>query len=447
MCSSRFRSCNGLPGILSTSRVALLALSWPSGAIAAAPTDHSSVQVRQVQASAPVVASSDREFGTALDWLNRIDEDRTPQREKPVLEGAFRGLEPPRLQRTGLEPRLTLTSDFTDNLFLSPDSDSQESSLTLSIAPGLSYENAGRGWSVLADYSLESAAYVNHEYLNEVLDAQQARISGNLQLSPLTVVGFFNLYRETRDAEEQVILIPDPDLARYKANELVAYGSHKFSRTISAEMIYRNQLQITDDSGSSDIRMNEGVGTLRIKTSLRDQVTWRLGQRRFDFSPGIDQEVKSATLGFEHECSRRLIATVVGGWLRSSTGQGEDFLQARGELQYSTSESVTTLNVARNITTTPGFNALLLENAINGSITYRVAAGLRAGVNVSLAEYETLDSAGLNIDSVEIRPSLSYALDNEQWLVLNYGYRHQSVDQGPTITSNRVTLGFVKSFR
>jgi hypothetical protein len=445
MPTSRSQARQGVPGILSSSILALLTAGLLNGIASAASSDQSIDQ--RGQFSTPIDASSDREFGSALDWLNRIDKDRAPQREKPVLEGAFRGLEPPRQRRVGLEPRLTLTTDFTDNLFLASTPSARESDLTFSIAPGLSYEDAGPGWSLLADYSFESAAYSNHEYLNEVLDAQQARLSGNLLLSPLTVVGFFNLYRETRDAEEQVLLIPNPNLTRYKANELVAYGSHNFSPTVSAEIIYRNQLQITDEPGSSDILMNEGLATLRIRTTRRDRLTLRLGQRDFDFSPGIDQEVQSGTLGFEHEFSQRFIASVTGGWLRSSTRNGEDFLQASGELQYSTKQSVTTLNATRNITTTPGFDALLLENAINGSIVYRVGAGVRASLDVSLAEYETLNSARLIIDSVEITPSLSYAFDNGQWLVLKYGYRHQSIDQGPSITSNRVTLGFVKSFR
>lgn len=449
--SSKLTFChlrrNSIPAGMKYRATVFLAVTLFNGVSAAASSlDYSREQERHVRFSPAANASSDRKFGTALHWLNQIDEDRTPQREKPVLEGAFRGLEPPRQRRVGLEPRITLTSDFTDNLFLASNRKAQESDLSLSIAPGISYEDAGRGWSLLADYTFESAAYLDHEHLNEVLDAQHARLSGTLLLSPLTVIGAFNLYRETRDAEEQILLNPNPDLTRYKANELVAYGAHNFSPTTSAEVIYRNQLQTTGDPSASDILMQEGLATLRIKTSERDRVTLRLGHRDFRFSPGIDQEVQSGTLGLEHEFSRRLIASVTGGWLRSTTGGGEDFLKASVELQYSTKQSVSTLNVTRRITTTPGFPSLLLENAINGSLLYRLAAGMRAGLDLSVAEYETLDSAKLMIDSVEIRPNLSYAFHDGLWLVLKYGYRHQSVDQGPSITSNRFSLSLVKSF-
>lgn len=429
--------------------VVLLAAALVNNAAAAAPSDPS----QPGQVSVPTEMPESREFATALNWLNRIDPNRTPHREKQVLEGAFRGLVPPRQRRSGLEPRLTLALDFNDNLFLAaeplfpiPDLDEPDTVRTVAIAPGLSYKNAGDRWSLLADYSFEAADYEDNDNLNEVLDAQLGSLEGSFLLSPQTVLGFFNQYRENRDAEGQLLLIPNPNLTRFEANQLVVYGSHSFSPVVSAEFIYRNQVQNTDEPTSSDIRMNEGVASLRIKTSRRDQATLRLGERNFDFSPGVDHEVQSATLGFEHEFSERFIASVTGGLLRSTTGNGEDFLKASGQLQYSTKRSITTLNATRDITTTPGFDALLLENSINASFRYRLGAGIRAGMDVSFAKFDTLGGRALIIDSVEVTPTLSFAINTGGWLVLRYGYREQSIDRGPTITNNRLTLGFVKTF-
>lgn len=404
-----------------------------------------SAQAQQEQRLAdtgqPELILQPRDFATVRTWLTLTDDDRLPSSEKPILEGARRGLIPPRNRRTGFVPRVTVSTDYTDNVFLTPSNEQDD--FIFSVAPGVNYMNFSRRGSVSFDYSFESAAYSNNPDLNDFFIAQSLVFLGNYDLSPNTSIGLFNFFRDTKDPVERAVVGALPPFTRVTTNSLLAYLTHRFTSVVSVDARYGNRLAFTDDPAGSDTTVNEGLGILQFRTSKRDRMGISYRYRSFRFTQAQNEDTQTAALGYEHEFSERLIGEGQLGVIQSSTGGGEQFLRASARIQGSLKDTILALDFDRDVTTTPGIGGPLLTNDLRVSALFRIQKGLQAGLEFDYVRFTTLDRSRTDIDSYDARFSLSYAMWENIWLRGKYAYRLQRTDGGNTVNNNRIILSVV----
>jgi len=380
-------------------------------------------------------------IGTVLTWLNLEDDDRVPIREKPIFEGARRGLIPPRPRRTGFVPRVTLTANYQDNLFFTPTD--EVSDFVTVISPGVSYKNFGKNWEIAFDYAFESAFYADNPDEDDFFDGQSAFLIGHLDVDSRTRVGLLDVFRDTRDPTEQLVPGAVPDLVPTQTNDLVLYATRGMSTQTNLTGRYINRLQFTDEPNSSDIAVNEGalIGDYEFSKSDRAGLSGRY--RSYRFSPGQDETSYSGFASLRHDLDERLTVEGRLGLLHTTADSGRDYVVGGAAIHASHKDAIYSVALDRDLTTSAGVSSLLLKNQVIGSALFRISSGLQAFVEVGYSNLETVNSATTNIDVVNVGASISYALTNNAWLRFKYTFTQEDIENADSTSANQYFISIV----
>ena len=136
-----------------------------------------------------------REFGALPSWQNQMGYDRMPASEKLLLGAPIR--------REGFTPRLTVTEEYTDNVFFT--AQNRGTDYITKIAPGLGYRTSGRDGQLSVDYSVESRVYANNTNQNRAVSRQNGELFGLWNLSDRTSLTLFDRFESFQDPTEQQV--------------------------------------------------------------------------------------------------------------------------------------------------------------------------------------------------------------------------------------------------
>ena len=135
-----------------------------------------------------------REFGELPSWQNQMGYERVPVSEKLLLGAPIR--------REGFTPRLTITEEYTDNVFFT--AQNRGTDYITKIAPGLGYRTSGRDGQLSMDYSVESRVYANNTNQNRAVSRQNGELFGLWNVSDRTTLTLFERFESFQDPTEQV---------------------------------------------------------------------------------------------------------------------------------------------------------------------------------------------------------------------------------------------------
>ena len=393
----------------------------------------------------PQPAWADRDLGDLRTWLNISEEDRVPIGERPLIEvgRTNRVFLPPRTRRDGFVPRLTVGVDGRRNVFFTDDN--RESDVAGFVSPGLSFvRNTSRGF-VWADYSFESALFLENENLNDAFDAQQAFLFGAFELTRRTSVEFIDVFQDSQDPTLLPIPGAVPAGERTRSNDLGLTGRYSFDALTEAEAIYRNRLEFVDTDGSIDVMVQDGEFKLARRLSPQNEVEAIGRFRHFDFDPGGDDLSYAGFLGFTHEFSETLIATTRLGGAYTDADDGRSFVVGGAGLSASFKNAVFSFSYDRDVTATTGIGSVLLSDLFSGQAAFRLAPGLQAGATVDYQLFDPLNDTDAEVDIVDASGQLSYAVRDNVWLRLRFSFVNQDLSGQDSIDDQRLILSVTGS--
>lgn len=406
-----------------------------------APPPDAAVQGAEEQ-SQPIFVAGD--LGTVRTGLNRLGDERIPIREKPVLEGTRGGLIPPRTRREGIIPRVSLSTEYDDNVaFTSSD---KIDDLRTVISPGVSYGNSGDWWRINLDYSFESSFFLDNTKLNRVVDAQSGFLDVSFDTSPRTQIGLVNLFRETRDPTEQAIPGAVTSGDRVTTNNLYVFASHGLDVSTNLNLSYRNILQLTETSDAIEVTSHDVLGAVDVELTPRDRAGVTYNSRAFLFSGASDEFAQGATFDYRHVVSEKFVVQSSLGIVYTTASAGNTYLRARVSLEASLKDAILGIEFDRDLTAQVGVGSLLINNELTGSALIRLGPGWHLGTEINYSTFETVGGTNLEGQEYEGRATLSYALRDNMWVRLKYTFTRENIRGQQAATANRLILSFVLSW-
>lgn len=447
LCRPRRQTLNARPALLNTGRLNVLLCLLLVNGLATAGRSPAEEDWRS-RADADLQVDL---LEQVKPWYTRYGEERLPSREKPLIEDARRSIVPPRTKRKGLEPRIGLSIEFRDNFFFTPDD--QQDELISVLSPGFSYARRGRASVLNVDYALEAADYRNNDF-DRLVDAQYALILASWEISPR--LGFYLVedFEDTHDPTQQPLVTTIPGVTRVRTNTLVLGTAYRMQPDLQGSLRYRNELALIDDPSGRDIEViDDPSGRDSEVHELSGDLTWLVGRvdrsgliyraRAMDFE-ATDEVIDEHSLSFsyKHSYSQRLALEMELGYLDISTATDNNDWRGVLVLRSVRRNLLLDIGVRRDVTTAAGVGAPLFEKSFSSSFKYRLGPRWQLGAELHYGNFRTLQEDRIDIDAIDARAFLSYAVRPRSWLRFRYGHRQQEL-RGEVTRSNNYTVSVV----
>ena len=397
---------------------------------------------RAEEQSQPIFVAGN--LGTLRTWLNRQGGERIPIREKPVLEGVRGGLIPPRTRREGIIPRVSLSTEYDDNVAFT--SSNKLDDLRTIVSPGVSYANSGDWWRVNLDYSFESTFFLDNTDLNKVVDAQSGLLDVSFSTSPRTQIGLVNVFRETGDPTEQAIPGAVASGDPTTTNNLFVFASHGLDVSTNLNLSYGNNLQLTATPDTIEVTTHDVLGAVDVELTPRDRAGVTYNSRAFVFSGASDVFAQGATFDYRHVFSERFVAQSSLGMVYTTASAGNTYVRASGSLEASLKDTIFGIGFDRDLSAQVGLGSLLINSELTGSALVRLGPGWQLGTEINYSQFETVGGTNLEGQEFEGRATVSYALRDNMWARLKYTLTREDIRGQQAVTSNRLILSFVLSW-
>ncbi len=380
-----------------------------------------------------------REFGELPSWQNQMGYERMPVSEKLLLGVPTR--------REGFSPRLTLTEQYTDNVFFT--AQNRGTDYITKIAPGISYMTSGRHGQLTADYAIESRMYVNNTNQNRAVSRQNGELLALLNLTSRTTLTLFERFESFQDPTEQQVPGILGTFGRTSINMGALMIKHRLTPAVDLLVNYGNFLWSVDAPGAINSMTHEGELGARVRESHWGRTTVKYRFRFFDFQQGRDLQSHSAMVGHEMDLSETLAVSGTLGAVRVAPTPSTLNLMAQASIKKSIGEALYELSYMRDVfPPSGGISQPLVGDFVRASAKIRIANGflLDAGLVWVLTSTSSDD---LKVNTLKWNAGISYAPTS--WLVARVGYDmfDQREDLFGTSTSraaNKISLRLTASF-
>ena len=351
-----------------------------------------------------------REFGELPSWQNQVGYERMPVSEKLLLGIPTR--------REGFTPRLTITEQYTDNVFFT--AQNRGTDYITKIAPGVSYMTSGRHGQLSADYAVESRTYANNTNQNRAVSRQNGELLALLDLTSRTSLTIFERFESFQDPTEQQVPGILGTFGRTSINIGALMVRHRLTPAIDLLVNYGNFLWSVDAPGAINSMTHEGEAGVRVRESEWGRTTAKYRFRFFDFQQGRDLQSHSAMVGHEMDLSETLAVSGTLGAVRVAPTPSTINLIAQASIKKSIGEALYELSYMLDVfPPSGGISQPLVGDFVRASAKIRIANGflLDAGLVWVLT---TTSSDDLKVNTLKWNAGISYSPTT--WLVARLGY-------------------------
>lgn len=379
-----------------------------------------------------------REFGEVSSWQNQMGYDRMPTAEKLLLGAPIR--------RDGFTPRLTVTEQYTNNVFFTA-RDRREDYVTR-IAPGLGYVRSGNHGQLVADYAVESRVYANNTNQNRALSRQNGELFGWMDLTSRTSVTVFDRFESFQDPTEQQVPGILGTFGRTSINIGVLMLRHRLTPSVDLLANYGNFLWSVDAPGAINSMTHEGEFGVRVRESRWGRSTAKYRLRFFDFERGRDFQSHTVMVGHELDLSETLVLSGTVGVVRVAPDSSTDVM-AQASIKKSLGDALFELTYARDVfPPSGGLSQPLVGDFVRALTKIRVANGVLfdAGLMWVLTRTSADD---FTVHTLKWNVGMSYAPTS--WLTARVGYdmfdqREDVFGVSANRLANKISLRLSASF-
>lgn len=351
-----------------------------------------------------------REFGALPSWQNQMGLERMPASEKLLL-----GLP---TRRDGFIPRVSVTEEYTDNVFFTARNRSTD--FITKIAPGLGYVTSGRHGQFSIDYAVEGRAYANNTNQNRAVSRQNGELLAQLDITSRTSLTLFDRFESFQDPTEQQVPGVLGTFGRTSINIGALLAKHRLTPTTDLLMNYGNFLWSVDQPGATNSMTHEGEAGVRVRGTRWGRTTAKYRLRFFDFQHGRDFQSHSAMVGHEVELSETLFLSGTIGVVTVVPDPATVDVLAQASVKKSIGDALFELGYVRDVfPPSGGLSQPLVGDFVRALTKIRVANGLLFDAGLMWVLTNTR-SADLTINTLKWNVGISYAPSS--WLVARLGY-------------------------
>lgn len=380
-----------------------------------------------------------REFGELPSWQNQMGYDRMPVSEKLLLGAPIR--------REGLTPRLTLTEEYTDNVFFT--ARTRGTDYITKIAPGLGYRSSGRDGQLSVDYSVESRVYANNINQNRAVSRQNGELFGIWNLSDRTSLTVFDRFESFQDPTEQQIPGILGAFGRTSINIAALMVKHRLTPSVDLLANYGNFRWSVDAPGAIDSMTHEGEVGARVRETQWGRTTVKYRFRFFDFQQGRDFQSHSALITQEMDLSETLVVSGTIGAVRVEPDPSTVEVLAQASIKKSLGDALYELSYMRDVfPPSGGLSQPLVGDFVRASTKIRLANNFLFDAGLTWILTST-SSDDLTVHTLKWNVGISYT--PASWLVARLGYdmfdqREDILGTSANRLANKVSLRMIATF-
>lgn len=380
-----------------------------------------------------------REFGELPSWQNQMGYERMPVSEKLLLGAPIR--------RQGFTPRLTITEQYTDNVFFT--AQNRGTDYITKIAPGLGYTTSGREGQLSIDYSVESRVYANNTNQNRAVSRQNGELFGLWNLTDRTTLTLFDRFESFQDPTEQQVPGILGKFGRTSINIGALMMRHRLTPSVDLLVNYGNFLWSVDAPGAVNSMTHEGETGVRVRETQWGRTTVKYRFRFFDFQQGRDFQSHSAMVAQEIDLSETLVVSGTVGAVRVEPNPSTVEVLAQASIKKSIGDALYELSYMRDVfPPSGGLSQPLVGDFIRASAKIRLANDFLfdAGLTWILT---TTKSDDLTAHTLKWNVGISYTPTS--WLVTRLGYdmfdqREDILGTSTDRLANKVSLRLIATF-
>ena len=380
-----------------------------------------------------------REFGELPSWQNQVGYDRMPASEKLLLGAPIR--------REGFTPRLTVTEEYTDNVFFT--AQNRGTDYITKIAPGLGYRTSGRDGQLSADYSVESRVYANNSNQNRAVSRQNGELFGIWNLSDRTSLTLFDRFESFQDPTEQQVPGILGTFGRTSINIGALMMRHRLTPSVDLLANYGNFLWSVDSPGAINSMTHEGEVGARVRETQWGRTTVKYRFRFFDFQQGRDFQSHSALVAQEIDLSETLVVSGTIGAVRVEPNPSTVEVLAQASIKKSIGDALYELSYMRDVfPPSGGLSQPLVGDFVRATAKIRLANNFLFDAGLTWILTST-NSDDLTVHTLKWNVGISYT--PASWLVARLGYdmfdqREDILGTSATRLANKVSLRMIATF-
>ena len=323
-----------------------------------------------------------------------------------------------------LEPSLSLSEEYNDNIFLDPSD--RESDFITYVSPGIDITARTINSQLKLGYSPSFSFYSSNSELNET--AHRFSANGNFTLSErlsLTLMDTFVKSSELSDIRTIEDLGP------------VTGRIERRLHTISGSVSYRlrNNLFFTagasyfdtdyEEPGFDEVKSYSGNTGLSYRYSERTTVSANARYTKYDYKLDSDATGQDYTLGVIRKLTPTLTLSLTGGLIITEieeTGESDTGFSSGVDLTKSFTRGNATVSYRRTVI--PGIESgtPIESQTISLSLTRPMTEKFTASLSASYSNFESIEPDLEDTDETAFNTDLSYSLRPWASLALSYRY-------------------------
>lgn len=354
---------------------------------------------------------SRHEIGELPSWQNQMGAERMPESEKLLLGRPIR--------REGFTPRLTVTEEYTDNVFFT--AQNRGTDYVTKVGPGMGYVKTGRHGQLVVDYGVESRLYAKNTSQNTGVSRQNGELLGVLDLTSQTTVTIFERFEAFQDPTEQQMPGILGTFGRSAINLGMLEVKHRFSPSVDVIASYGNFYADVNAPGSVKSMTHQGELGVRLRESEWGRTTAKYRVRMFDFDQGADSQSHSALIGHEADLTETLVVSGMIGAARIAPDPSNVFVLAQASIKKSMGDALYEISYLRDVfPPSGGLSQPLLGDFIRGSAKIRIWNGLLLDAGITWVHIGSVRADTLSANMVKWNAGISYS--PASWFVARLGY-------------------------
>lgn len=387
----------------------------------------------------PEFVRPQREFGELPSWQNQMSYDRMPTSEKLLLGAPIR--------REGFTPRLSVTEEYTNNVFFT--AHNRGTDYITKTAPGLGYRTSGRDGQLSVDYSVESRVYANNTNQNRVVSRQNGELFGLWHLSDRTSLTLFDRFESFQDPTEQQVPGVLGAFGRTSINIGALMMRHRLTPSVDLLANYGNFLWSVDAPGAINSNTHEGELGARVRETQWGRTTVKYRFRFFDFQQGRDFQSHSALVAQEVDLSETLVMSGTIGAIRVGPNPSKVDVLAQASIKKSIGDALYELSYMRDVfPPSGGLSQPLVGDFVRATAKIRLANNFLFDAGLTWILTST-NSNDLTVHTLKWNAGISYT--PVSWLVARLGYdmfdqREDILGMSANRLANKVSLRMIATF-
>jgi hypothetical protein len=349
-----------------------------------------------------------------------------------------------------LEPSLSLTGQYNDNIFLRH-SDRIGDFITYA-SPGIAFSVKSLNTELKLGYSPTFSFYRSHDELNDT--GHNFAANGTFTLSDRLIFVLTDTFvksSDIRDLRDIPDLGPITQRAETTFHNLTGNASYKLTNNLFSTLGLSYSDADTEGIGFSKVKTYSGNMALAYNSSEKTTLSANAGYIKYNYNPGSDATGQDYTLGVTHKLSPTVTISVNGGVIITKIeDNGTSDVNFKGGVDikkiFETGEA--DLSYKHTIISGIESNSPVRDQIVSFRLLMPVSKKWTPSVSAFYSDYKSVGTTKTDRNEAGFNTDLMYSFSPEVNLTLSYRYinSNDKIDNKAAYYNNIVFLTFRLSY-